>query len=430
MKPIHTILSVFLILSLTSVRAQTTSADQLIKEKYTLAGDNVKLGKYNEAIPHLSWLIKNAPDFSESVQSWAIQAFEQAANNTESKARKSILLDSMVVAYKSRQEHFGLSDLEKNKFAFRYFKYFRGDKVKMAEAYPLFQDIFNKPESLLNNNLVPFMYITAEYNELVKPLDQNEVMENYLLVSALITERYYNDDKKRFDDYTSHIDNNLLKILGNPLPCAAVNELSAGLSQPDSLNVAKKIMTFSLSGSCDKTEDYMNSLKIISRNEPTPGILKILSQYSAAEKDFETALSFNIQAFNLETDLKKKADLSMDIAMLHYANMDKPSAREYAFKAIELDEDQSAMAYSFIGNLYMASFDECAGRYDIVQDKAVYLAAYDMFKKANDTKGMEAAAQQFPTREEAFNLDLLDGEPLEVGCWIKTKTILKTRVSN
>ncbi|NVJ48048.1 MAG: hypothetical protein HWE07_13010, partial [Cytophagia bacterium] len=101
-----------------------------------------------------------------------------------------------------------------------------------------------------------------------------------------------------------------------------------------------------------------------------------------------------------------------------------------ALKVIELDAEQSSTAYSFIGNLYLSSFDDCADRYDKVQDKAVYLVAYDMFALAKDAKGMEEAQLRFPTRTEAFDLNMDDGDEIDVGCWIQRKTKLRTIVSN
>ena len=87
-------------------------------------------------------MLKNAPGFSASVQSWAIEAFEKVAENTQDKSKKQILLDSMIIAYKSKAEHFELTDLDKNKLAFRYFRYFLNDPEKLQEAYPLFKSIF------------------------------------------------------------------------------------------------------------------------------------------------------------------------------------------------------------------------------------------------------------------------------------------------
>lgn len=418
----------FLLLTL-SVLCQTGKLEQKIKEQYTIAGDYIKLGYTEKAIPQLHWLIKNAPSFSASVQSWAIEAFETAAGNTNNDSKKQVLLDSMIIAYKSKAEHFELTELEKNKLAFRYFKYYLNDAEKLKETLPLFKEIFTNPDAPINNNLLPYLYVAERYHALVGPLEESYIMDIYLMLSEQIAVRYANDDN-RFKDYTDRLDKSLLIMLGSPLPCSSIDQIALGMSKKDSLNVAKKVMAFGLKSGCGRTDNYMEALKILSRNEPTPGIFRILAQYAAADKNWDQAILNYNKALNLETDDKKKADIHMDLATAHYANYNKPLARQQATKAIELDIEQSTAAYSFIGNLYMTSFDECSFGEDIVQDRAIYLAAYDMFLKANDVKGMEEAQLRFPTREEAFQIDLYDGDSIEVGCWIKVNTILRTRTSN
>jgi len=412
-----------------SLCGQSDSIKKVIQEKYTMAGDNITLDYFEKALPSLHWMLRNAPDFSASVQSWAIEAFEKVADRTEDESRKQVLLDSMIFAYQSKAKHFELTDLDKNKLAFRYFRYYLNDTEKLKEAYPLFKSIFETPETVINNNLIPYLYVAMNYHERVSALEESEIMDLYMTLSEMVSDRYA-DNENRFKDYSDRLDNSLLKMLGSPLPCEAIDQIALGMNKVDSLNAAKKVMSFSLNSGCGRTTNYMKALEIIANNEPTSGVYKILAQYAASEKKWEEAIANYEKALTYETNDEKKSDIHMDLATVNYANYNKPKAREHALKAIELNPEESATAYSFIGNLYMSSFDECAGRHDIVQDKAVYLAAYDMFEKAKDAKGMEEAQLRFPTREEAFQVELYDGEPLEVSCWINVKTILRTRTSN
>ena len=57
------------------------------------------------------------------------------------------------------------------------------------------------------------------------------------------------------------------------------------------------------------------------------------------------------------------------------------------------------------------------------------MAAYDLYKKAMDVDGMNAAKAQFPTRSQAFNEKYYDDETIDVGCWIQVKTKVKTRTT-
>ncbi|WP_420386001.1 hypothetical protein [Roseivirga sp.] len=413
-----------------NVSAQDLVSKSEINEKYTIAGDYIRMDDYKKALPSLHWLLKNAPDFSESVQSWAMDAFEEVANATEDKTRKQVMLDSMLIAYELKAQHFELSVIEQNKLAFRYYKYFLNDKDKLTRAYTLFTNLFDTPDEVINNNLIPFILVTEKYHQLVQNLSEKEIIDNYMLTSGEVTERYFSKNEKRFDNYTAYLDQSLINMLGGEIPCNTIDQMADGMSKSDSVNVAKKVMAFSLRSSCGKTDSYLSALKLLARNEPTSGIFKILAQYEATDDNFGQAISYYQSALELETVVSKKADIHMDIAKMHFANLNKPLARASALESVALNPELGPTAYTFIGHLYVASFDECADRYDIVQDRAVYLAAYDMFAKANNTKAMEEIALQFPTREAAFEQDIYDGDPIKVGCWINVKTTLRTRVSN
>jgi hypothetical protein len=108
----------------------------------------------------------------------------------------------------------------------------------------------------------------------------------------------------------------------------------------------------------------------------------------------------------------------------------KAKAREAAFKAADLEQAEAAAAYSFVANLYMGSFEDCAEGYSQIDDRAIFMAAYDLFKKAGDTAGMQSAQEQFPTTSQAFTETYEEGAVLDVGCWINVKTKLRTRKSN
>ena len=137
-----------------------------------------------------------------------------------------------------------------------------------------------------------------------------------------------------------------------------------------------------------------------------------------------------MKAIELESVADKRAAIYLSLAEIYFLNNDKSKARASALEAVAADPGQTSVAYSFIGNLYLSSYNDCAERHDRVQDKAVYLVAYDAFEKAGDKKGMEEAAKRFPTREEAFENNLFDGDQIDVDCWIQLSTKLRTRVSN
>lgn len=420
------------ILAISYINASAQSVtEQEIKNQYASASDDVDLGNHAKAIPALHWLLKHAPSFSQSIQNDAIEVFELIANETQDEKKRAILLDSMLIAYESKREHFGLSDLAKNKLAFRYYKYFRNSPEKYESAYQAFTDVFNSPESVINNNLVPYIYMARQYHQTENRLSIEERNKVYDEIQAVVDMKKANgESSSKLDKYMSTIDNLYVRILGDDISCDVMSRLANGLERADSVKVSKRLMSLTLETKCGRTSEYERALSILARNEPNPGLFKILAQYSAVDKKYKEAISFYEKALALEVDDSKKANIYFDMAQLHYIDMDKPSARKNALASIELDEKGSAKAYSFIGNLYMDSYNECSAGNNPVEDRAVFFVAYEMFEKAKDVAGMEEARKQFPTKSEAFNYDIVAGNSINIGCWINVKTKVRTRSSN
>jgi len=90
-------------------------------------------------------------------------------------------------------------------------------------------------------------------------------------------------------------------------------------------------------------------------------------------------------------------------------------------------KDHYKESWEKIGDLYYNSFDDCAKRQNMAEDRLVYLAAYEMYQKAGNASGMARAKAQFPSKEEIFLLNWQAGSTQRVGCWIGESVVLKTR---
>jgi hypothetical protein len=75
-------------------------------------------------------------------------------------------------------------------------------------------------------------------------------------------------------------------------------------------------------------------------------------------------------------------------------------------------------AYTVIGNLYYNSYQECKKGVNEVEDRAVFFAAFEMYRKAGNAEKMKQAKEQFPLMETIHTYNMLPGDPVRVGCWI------------
>ena len=125
---------------------------------------------------------------------------------------------------------------------------------------------------------------------------------------------------------------------------------------------------------------------------------------------------------------------------------DKSRARALAYGALSA-KPGSPEAYNLIGNLYFTSFDDCKSLLPkvmgyrlqgpvegpmkalmmAISNRAIFIAAYDMYKKAGNSTQMAASKEQFPSIEDIFNESKEEGDQVTIGCWINTTVSLQRR---
>lgn len=424
----NTISVLLLLCACFSAMAQSGS----LETKLVLAQDDMRLKNYRSATHSLHWLLTNAPEHSKSIYIMAYKAYEKAAMASTDKAEKVVLLDSMMLSYRLKEKQFGLTDLEKNNLAFRYYKYFRKNVSKYPEAISAYQEIYKSPESVINNNLVSYMSIVRAYQTKSSPFDVKELMGIHTQVSKVIgMKRAAGESEAKLTKYTDAVDQIFLQTVKPVLNCDAIGDLSSEMSA-DNMDFTKIIFSWAFEFSCTDRDYFMTAAKLMA-NDPeyaTAGIVKIVAQREAANGNYDEAISWYKKSLPLWEDDIKRASTHMDMAKVFILQDKKALARSAAFKAAELDAGEASSAYSFVANLYMGSFNDCADEHSQVEDRAIFMAAYDLFEKANDQTGMQNAQAQFPTASQAHQETYDVGTTLDVGCWINVKTKLRTRKSN
>ncbi len=235
-------------------------------------------------------------------------------------------------------------------------------------------------------------------------------------------------NKERIIKIAENIDKLLTTIVKVDCPFIE-NNLAPKLRQnPSDLKLAKKILQLQLTSKCTDSPLFMETSKIVNEKEPTYALSKVIAAKSAAEGDNATAIKYYNQAIELADDNQKKAEIYLDMARLAASEGQKSTARANARKAISFDASLSD-AYNLIGNLYMNSYEECKGGESKVKDRAIFIAAYEMFKKAGNNQQMENAKGQFPSIGEIFEEGMQEGQSVTIGCWVQENVALQRRPS-
>lgn len=405
----------------------------LAKEKNVLYTDALKSKNYQAAIEPLNWLLTNTPDLNPSIYINGVKIYQGLIKQETDPAKKEELIQKGLDLHDKRIEVFGKEgDVTDRKSTFAY-KYYSKDKSKYPYLFELYTKAFKlKGANMNSGNLVAYMNIVYKYRFAGGELSDEEVIDIYSNISdALNTQksRVSGEKKAKFDKLSGQVDR-LLTATKVEISCEFIEtKLGPKLGEGDDLNLAKKIFHLMLQGKCLDSPLALKAAGIIQETEPTYGIAKFMAQKNSVEGNDDEAIKLFEQAASLTEDNTEKAGVYVSIAKIQAGNGQKSTARNSARRALSFDPSQKG-AYKLIGNLYMNSGKDCNKGESRVDDRAIYIAAYEQYRKAGDAAGMANAKAQFPSIEEIFNDGKEEGQSITIGCWINTTVKLERRPAN
>lgn len=398
-------------------------------EKNALYTDSKTMGNYREAANHLYWLLVNAPDLNPSIYIYGSDIYNELAEAEKDLAKKEVYEDSVLTLYDLRVKYFGDEADVLDRKAYYAYKYNKSEKEELPELY----NLLNRVVELNGNktsyaNAVAFMDIIRRYKAAdAEAISDEKVLEHYDQIMGII-DNYIAKGKNvdRLEKYKSIVDDMLVKTVTIDCQFVETNFGPKLQANPQDLELAKKTFKLLKAGGCSDGELYMTAVTAIYESEPTFGLAEHIAEKKLAEKDYAAAEKYYEEAVDMTDEAGKKAEIYYTLAQTFAKLGRKSDSRSMAYKAIEADPSAAAKAYTHIGNLYLNS-QECYGGESLVQDRAIYLAAFKMYEKAGNQSAMEIAAKQFPSAEEIFNENKAVGDQMTVGCWINETVTLQKR---
>jgi hypothetical protein len=397
------------------------------EEKVALYTDNFKTGNYRRAADHLTYLIKNAPNLNKSIYINGVKIYDGLAAEETDPAKKKQYQDSVLLLYDMRIKNFGEEGAVINRKAYDAYRYHKDDQSRYEELYNLFSNAVElNGNNIMDINLLPYMDITRKYKLSGGKVSDDKVLEIYEEIMNILQFKKTKEPNDRLNVIEESV--NELLVATITVDCDFVaNTLGPKLAaQPDDLKLAKNILRLAFAGKCLDRDISLQAAKVVQKHEPEYGLAKLIGQYCAAREDFDCAISYYEESIELTDDNTKKADSYYSLAVLHSSMGKKVSARDHARKAISFDPTKKE-AYTLIGNLYFNSFNDCKRGENPVHDRAVYIAAYEMYSRAGDQDAMRRAREQFPSMEEIFTYNMQVGEAFRVGCWINEDVSIQKR---
>lgn len=380
--------------------------------------------KYLEALDALQWLYDNNANLNPSIYIDGSKCAEKVMDGNEDQEQISSMRERSLWMYDQRIKHFGKEASVMDRKAYTAFKYY----YKTPKKYPLLFELYEKAYDLNKGdisdfNLTPYM-TAAKYGFGWKLIDAEMVLDIHGTISEAM------DIKEASgQDMTSYRDkvDGLLKSIKGVLTCEFIEEklVPRFENNPDDLGTAKKIVVYSVDAKCTDQDYFLDAGEKVIENEPEYKFCMIIADKRYANGEYVNAGELYDKAAGLASSNEHKFDAMMGKAKVAAKRGQKNSARGMARQALTY-KPGSAQVFNFVGNLYFQSFEDCAGYESQLDDRLVYLAAYDQFKKAGNTSRMAAAKEQFPSIEDIFTAGKKEGDEMSVGCWIG-ETVTLTR---
>ena len=405
----------------------------IAKEKNVIYTDAFKAKNFEGAKESLDWLLENTPDLNPSIYINGVKIYEGLAKKESDPAVKEELITKGLDLHDKRIQYFGKEgDVSVRKAYFAY-AFYNKNKEKYPLLYNLFSKAFELQGAKMNHGyLVAYMNSVYKYRFGGGDLSDTEVIDIYFNISDAIGEQRKNAsdaNKAKMDKSLDTIDRLLLATKVN-ISCDFVEEnLGPKLDEGNDVNIAKKIFKLMIDGECIDRPLALKAAEVIQGDEPTYGVAKFLAAKYNKEGNNDLAISAYQEAASLTDDNGEKAEMYVNIARIQMRLGQKPTARNSARRALSFDPTYSD-AFKLIGDLYMTSFDDCKKEESQVMDRAVFIAAYNEYRKAGNTSGMNNAKAQFPSIEDIFTAGMEEGQSITIGCWINTTVSLERRPAN
>ena len=423
------------------------------EEKNVLYTDYLKQQNCEAAVEHLDWLIENVPNLHVSIYQNGIKIYRCLIDKESDPVKKNELVDKALSLFDGRIENFGREAYVKNRKVTFAYTFYRSDKSQYEMLFNMFKDAFElNGNKIGNSNVVAFMDIVRKHKLTSKSISDDEVLELYDMISKTISYKIENDAKneERYNKYQDNVDKlltatitvdcnfventlgpKLLELSAEPTDEIAQTDYETltpvDISYSDEvINLAKKIFQLSITGKCTSSEIALEAAKIMFTAEKDFAVAKFISSRELASKNYENSLEYCDAAIESTEDNSQKSEMYLRKAQVYQVIGNKRKSRDNARKSISLNTSNPD-AYKLIGNLYMSSYDDCREGKSRVQDRLVFIAAYNIFKSGGLTSQANQAREQFPSMEEIFNENMEVGESMNTGCWINETVTLNKR---
>ena len=401
------------------------------KEKAVLYSDYVKSKQYDEAKEPFQWLMQNVPNLHKSLYKNGTKIYAGLVKTEKDPTLKAAYQDSTMAIYERRIKLYGKEAKIRNMQIMKAYTYYKKDETKFEYLYDLAKKTVDlNGDKVHSGALVAYLDIARKYKKASDKLTDDDLISIYDQVSTILAKKIDSEQnpKKlaRLNKQSETLDQLLAASVN--VDCDFISEKMAPMlaQKPDDFKIAKNIVKLSLAGKCSDRPVFLEAAKVMFKHQPDFGMAKVIGLKLRSNKKFDEALVYYDKALELTDVPAKRATILLEKAVISANKSQNINARKFALAAVKADPSKKE-AYALIGRLYMSSYKSCKKGKNMVEDRAIFIAAYDKFAKAGDRKGMQSAQSQFPTGEDIFTYNMSVGDKVQVGSWINETVTIRKR---
>lgn len=400
--------------------------EETSKGKWMFLENSLDVKDYKKAVMPLHWLLKNTPDLNVALYIYGSKILEGNVDSEKDATRKTALQDSALWIYDQRIKLYNEEDKVLNIKGKVAFKYLYGRKNSEMILFNLYEKIYelNKDKMYVQNASNYFKSAIVLYRQ--KKIEKKKIILVYSEMVSFLDRKYNsyagNERNQRLTERTSK---SLSKLFSAnlKLDCAEINTyFQEDYTKNPTLEKARFVNAILLKNKCLDNNLFIETNNKLLETEPSATRFSVAAKLYLHHNNLVKATECFTKALNLETNDSIKSDIQLQLAKISANDGSYANSKLITQKAIQLNSN-NLKAYEFMGDLYLLGANQCKSA-DILVQKSVYIAAYNMYKKGNNSNKMASARNQFPTMEEIFVQNKKEGDTVKLNCWINENVAL------
>ncbi|MBN2274034.1 MAG: hypothetical protein JXK95_06860 [Bacteroidales bacterium] len=394
----------------------------------SLYREYVKQHDYKSAIPFWRKAFNECPQSFKGIYLDGVKMYREFIEKEKDPQIQSLLVDTLMLIYDMRIKCFNQLDEVRGRQGVDLLRYKRNDINEVQRGYGFLKESVDLGGAKSSDAVLATFISSSMALYQNQKTDAGTMIKDFLTATEILNEKISNSPNDTMLVFLQEtITRNFIQIPGieDEDILTAIEPLFK--EKPNDSQLLKVIVSVLEAKKLTEDQLWLDAAKSLFSQYPTAELAAKIAYVSHNKYDSKEASNYYNQAIQLETDNNKKAEYYYGLSAATDNLGNKSLARDYANKAIEFKPGWGE-PYILIAQLYATSRDLCQG---ISLPNAIYWVAVDKLLKAKqiDPSIEEKAnayilelSPHFPNKEEAFFLNIMDGDTYYVGCWINENT--------